>query len=288
MSDTVHPSQSDTGATDSKIVLFADMLGFAALTEANPIEVSLLTRHERPLSLGIEDILVSRQNPLTEAFWRFHHAVRSTVRLASMEHSLTAITFSDSVFVATDYLFQAADVAVSLVQFLMPQEVPVRIGIAGGSFAALRFRSDVSLDGGDHASQFLGTAVVRANAAEKCGIKGLRILLHPSVVPLLDNDCHNPTALPGSSSRKIATLECSTSEQSNPVGVSQEVDYWHLGVTAEARAWKGLQYMWDSAPSHEVEHYVATAQAIDRMLTMQGRGPIRKLRSRTLPRRVRS
>jgi hypothetical protein len=35
-------------------------------------------------------------------------------------------------------------------------------------------------------SQFLGTGVVRAYQTERCGVPGLRILLHPDLEPLLD------------------------------------------------------------------------------------------------------
>jgi hypothetical protein len=76
-------------------------------------------------------------------------------------------------------------VAMELVRWLLPDRVLVRVGIAHGSFEAVRFRSDVTADSGDHAAHFLGTGVVRSHEAEKCGIKGIRILLHSSVVPLL-------------------------------------------------------------------------------------------------------
>ena len=82
---------------------------------------------------------------------------------------MTAITFSDSVFIATNHLFEATTFAANLAQSTLSQKIPVRMGIAFGSFAALRFRSDVSADGGDHAAQFLGTAVVRAYQAENVG-----------------------------------------------------------------------------------------------------------------------
>jgi len=113
-----------------------------------------------------------------------------------MQHPLTAITFSDSVFVATSHLFEAATFAVNLARSMLSQKIPIRLGIAFGSFAALRFRSEVSGDGGDHAAQFLGTAVVRAYQAEKCGIKGMRILLHPSVESLLADSTHSPASPP--------------------------------------------------------------------------------------------
>ena len=68
-----------------------------------------------------------------------------------------------------------------LMRRLVKDEVPVRMGIGQGTFLVLRFRADVSLTIGEYAAQFLGTAVVRAHMAEKCGLKGMRVLLHPSV-----------------------------------------------------------------------------------------------------------
>src|SRR5438034_11032483 len=99
----------------------------------------------------------------------------------------TAITFSDSVFLATGHLYEGVDFATSFAESMMASKVPVRMGIGYGSFSALKFRSTVTSDGSDHASQFLGTGVVRAHKAEQCGIKGMRILLHPSVEPLVQD-----------------------------------------------------------------------------------------------------
>src|SRR2546430_15256337 len=161
--------------------------------ESHPIEVDTLIQHDRPLSWStseelerigkIADIgtlvetldVVTRkfQNPLTRVFSSFHGSLRGALSLANMKHSVTAIAFSDSAFIATDYAFEAVNIGVSLVQSLLLQRVPVRVGIAHGSFAALRLKSDIGVDGGDHASQFLGTAVVRAHAAETCGVKGI-------------------------------------------------------------------------------------------------------------------
>src|SRR5437870_5686600 len=90
----------------------------------------------------------------------------------NMRRSVTAITFSDSAFIAFTHLIDAVTLAVDFTQSMLSQKIPVRMGVAFGSFAALRFRSDVTAEGGDHASEFLGTAVVRAYQAERCGIKG--------------------------------------------------------------------------------------------------------------------
>jgi hypothetical protein len=265
------------------VVVFADMLGFTALTEANPIDLRTLQARTRPLSLTFDEIVSEPKNPLTMAFSGFHYSLKSAIELAEMRHALTAITFSDSVFIATKYLFEGASIAINLAHSMLSQKIPVRMGIAYGSFAALRFRSDIFADGGNHASQFLGTAVVRAYQAEKCGVKGLRILLHPSIAPLLADPKHNPVAPPIGAYR-ARPQECSETERGNKLGVRYELDYWDLATTKEDNAWRCLQDMWASAPDY-AEHYMATAEPINRMRITQGEAPITNLRRRTLPRR---
>jgi hypothetical protein len=190
-----------------RIVLFIDMLGFAALSEAYPIDVGMLNAYNRISSASIEMILGTPKNPLTEAFHGFHSALRWAIDMANMRRPVTAITFSDSAFIAFTHLIDAATLAVDFARSMLSQKIPVRMGIAFGSFAALRFRSDVTAEGGDHASEFLGTAVVRAYRAERCGIKGLRVFLHPSVHPLLKDAIHNPVE-PPVSGHAIRPLEC--------------------------------------------------------------------------------
>lgn len=272
---------------NSKVILFIDILGFAALTESFPIDHEFLKAYDRPLSWNIDKILAEPQNRLTHTFRGFHFSLGSALNLANMRHPLTAITFSDSAFVATTYAYEAVNIAIDLLHTLLSQKIPVRIGIAYGSFAALRFKSDIMLDGGDHAAQFLGTAIVRSHAVEKCGIKGLRILLHPSVLPLFDDNCHNPEAS-GDMKHPMRYLECSEKERTNKIGVRYEIDYWHLRPTMEANVWHAFQDMWNEAPQSECEHYEVTAEAINRMRIAQGHEPLRNLRQRTLPRDART
>jgi hypothetical protein len=281
---TVSTGQSATNDPNSdRVVVFADMLGFAALTEANPIDIRMLRANSRPLSLTLDDILEGSNNPLTKAFSSFHHSLKWAFMTAEMKHALTAVTFSDSVFIATTHLFEAATIAANLAHSLLSEKVPVRMGIAFGSFAALRFRSDVSADGGDHAAQFLGTAVVRACEAEKCGIKGMRILLHRSIEPLLADSAHNP-ASPPTGCKPIRPLECPDAERAKTSNVCYELDYWDLAPTKERRAWHALQDMWAAVSDPFTEHYQATAEAINRMRVAQGEDPITEMRRRTLPR----
>jgi hypothetical protein len=166
-----------SGSDSNRVVIFADMLGFAALTEANPIDVRMLQSHNRPLSRDVDwlSVIGKDKNPLTEAFSRFHQHLKWAIMMAEMRHAVTAITFSDSVFVATNDLYDAAIFAADLAFAMLSGGVPVRMGLGFGSFAALRFRSDVSADGGDHAAQFLGTSVVRAYQAERSKVRASQL-----------------------------------------------------------------------------------------------------------------
>ena len=233
--------------------------------------------------MTLEEVVSGRGNPLTEAFSNFHSALKWAIEMAEDTHPLTAVTFSDSAFIATRYLFEAANFAISLAQSTLSRRVPVRMGIAFGSFATLRFRSDISLDGGEHAAQFLGTAVVRAYHAEKCGIKGIRALLHPSLEPLFTDGAHNP-ASPPFNGRPFRPIECSPGERTNGIHVRYELDYWDMAVMKQRAAWRGLQDMWAVAPDCARDHYQATAEAINRMRIAQGKAPLTNLRRRTLPR----
>lgn len=272
---------------DNKFVLFADILGFALLTESHPLDLKAFKLHERIFSEEFsENILKALANgtftPLIKAFAGFHDSLRWIINRALMEHPLTAITFSDSAFMVTSQLHEAANIAIYLLKSLIYQGIPVRIGIAYGSFAALRFRSDIVSDGGDHAAHFLGTGVVRSHKTESCGINGLRILLHPSIdQSLYTNGCIQSQK----NNQRISILECSENELCNDLGVRYELDYWQFRPTEEARAWHALQDMWSSAPESAVKHYKATAEAINRMRIGQGELPLKDLRRRTLPRR---
>ena len=273
--------QASSVAADSKALVFVDVLGFGSLTEQHVLDLDELKHADRLPAM----LFIGRTNPLTRVFTGFHRSLQAVIELAKMEHSLTAVTFSDSAFIATAHLYHAASIAVQLMQYFVPQRIPVRIGLAYGSFSALRFRSDVTAEGGDHAALFLGTGVVRSSAAEGCGIKGLRILIHPSATQDLYEVREGEAE---SSKESIPIVRCSAEETNNPVGVQYEVDYWRFAPTAEARAWSALQDMWSAAPENERKHYEATAAAIDRMRVQQGHPTLANLRRRTLPKKPRS
>jgi hypothetical protein len=173
---------------NNRAVLFIDLLGFAKLTEENDLDFDAMSRKQHILVGGFEDMFIERRNPLTHAFTSFHDTLKWQIELAQMGHSLTAITFSDSAFIATSRLSECIHIAIGIMQSLLARGVAARAGIAFGTFATIRFKSDIIGEWGDHAAHFLGTSVIRSNAAERCGIKGIRVLLHPTAVSLLNSE----------------------------------------------------------------------------------------------------
>jgi hypothetical protein len=280
---------SELRKTD-RFLIFADILGFADVTEKHVIESAKLSEYV-PLHLAFTRFASTsrknRKNHLTEIFQSFHGIVETFLKLAQVQRPYTAISFSDSMFLAVDDFFEAAHCAVILQKYFLNSKVPVRMGLAFGSFIALNFRSDVSAHRAEHSSQFLGTAVVRAVQAEKCGIKGMRILLHPSIHRFLTLLETQPATSENLTRGPLRSIDCPASERENPVGVRYELSFWNGDlITSEDDMWEGFQLMWSSAPSSAKSHYRSTAEAINRMRVANGEESISNLKRKTLPRQL--
>jgi hypothetical protein len=133
----------------------------------------------------------------------------------------------------------------------------------------VRFRSDIYFEGGDHSAHFLGTGVVRAHATESCGIKGCRILLHPTAAALIGDPNHNPLPL---ASGHVVDIECASGEQQHKSQVAREVNFWSFRPTEERNVWHALQEMWDRSPEAQHQHYQATAEARSDQSNEDGKG----------------
>jgi hypothetical protein len=168
---------------ETTFILFADMLGFAALVEKEGDQINELN----PIFTGVELYSPSpAESLLGYRFVNFHRCLnQARVRLQEMGAG-TAIVFSDSAFFRIDSIENAIHLARTLMFELVASETPARMGLARGSYRMLRFLTDASAHVSFHMSQFLGTGIVRAHEAEGCGVPGLRILLHPDLEPLLD------------------------------------------------------------------------------------------------------
>ncbi len=198
---------------ENKIVMFFYILGFANLTLENKLDIEAIKDNEGPLNKQFNRMLIdsSTPNKLTKVFSSFHSTLEGRLMLARLQCHFTSITFSDSAFIVTQNLNDAVSIINNLMCGLLRNGVPVRAGIASGTFEAIRFKSDIMSDSGEHASHFLGTGVVQACQAESCGINGMRILVHPSIEQLYAK----------MSTNNLLLQDCDYSEIKNSIGVKK-------------------------------------------------------------------
>lgn len=260
----------------NKIVIFLDILGFSNLTLENEIDLISIKRNYGTLDEQFGYILQQKANRLTEVFSNFHHMLESGFSLARLSCHFTSITFSDSAFIATNRLQDAVLVISNLMRGFIRNQVPVRAGIASGTFEVIRFKSDIMSDSSEHASHFLGTGVVKACQSESCGIKGMRILLHPSIEEICAKTC---------TGKSILIQECDSIESNNKIGVTKEINYWDFNITDEKTSWRNFQKMWKTAPANSADHYEATANAIQKMRIARGFPLIKDLRKSSISRK---
>jgi hypothetical protein len=275
--------EARTYMEENKAVLFVDLLGFSRLTLKWPVLRNEFWLMDRP---NREDFLRARlesmgENKLIESYMHFNMAIDDAIEWALLAHSdeLKAIAFSDSAFIATDRVYDAIDIAQHIWSRLIEQHIPVRFGIAYGSFLVMRFRSDISLRAETHAAQFAGKAVVWAHAAcEQSGLKGFRLFVHPSAAEVLGD----PKV--GLSEYKqfktvieLGEAECSEHVASEVMLLNKTHE--KLKDILDRQWWRHVQAMHqaaieDDAPAGAVAHYFATFDALNRMRERFDRPPL--------------
>lgn len=243
-------------------ILFADMLGFADLVEREGDELNEFN----PIFTGVELYSPSpAESLLRYRFINFHRCLnQARVRLQEMGAG-TAIVFSDSAFFRIETLDNAIHLARTLMFELVTSETPVRMGLACGSYRMLRFLTDSSAHVSFHMSQFLGTGIARAYQTERCGVPGLRILLHPDLEPLLD--------------KKVLRIVPVQPTEKMRLSVQSEVNYLdttdnHLGENFEdCIQFDCLRWMMSVTDESFQYHYVETFNAWNIMRAQLGRAP---------------
>jgi hypothetical protein len=245
--------------------MFVDMMGFAALTTANPALV-----HADFQSVSMFGRSGSTANELAIRFVTFHKLVSIEIaemaRGASDDRPIQAITFSDSAFIVQTGLAHVVSTAARLMRSLILEGIPTRIGIGVGSFSLLGFRSETAAGASIHSSQFLGTAVVNAHEAERAGLPGFRIFLHRSTEVLAARErLRHPQLLRLDQPDSVESREGYPFFEANYCSPSNE-------DTDEQLA-KGLMSMRRSAPNRALRHYTATYEAFDRMRLARNRQP---------------
>ena len=162
--------------------VYADILGFAQLVTSHNSLIDSLDGFSHSASSEAElreELAEWNEDPLTRTFTAFHRTLGLQLNVLVNADPLQSIVFSDSAFVAFRDNNTALYFAQHWMRTLLSFKIPVRMGIGTGSFRVLRLMTDVADEVRMHSSQYLGTAVIQAHQAESCGLKGMRIFIHP-------------------------------------------------------------------------------------------------------------
>ena len=159
-------------------LIFVDILGFAAITNQYRVRV----QEWRDEASGFTGASTTEmQNRLN----RFNTVMDKCVNEERVNGGVQAMLFSDCAFLVFDTSLRAALIAVGLMRSFILYGVPVRMGLGKGTFYNIEHSTSTNVGNVTVSkSRFIGTAVVRAHAAEQCGGKGMRIFLDSS----LDDD----------------------------------------------------------------------------------------------------
>jgi hypothetical protein len=158
---------------EPRCVLFVDVLGFSALTEEHPDDIEW--------DFGSAEISAAT-SPTSRQIGGFQHALNTLAEAVGDASSPSHVmAFSDCAFLVYNNPLQAALSATRLMQYFFRVHVPVRMGLAHGTWHVHRFSFDVVDSKTITRAVFYGSAVVRAHNGERHGGKGCRIFVHPSI-----------------------------------------------------------------------------------------------------------
>jgi hypothetical protein len=242
-----------------RYVLFVDMLGFSDLTERHPDPVVW--------DFEAEEFAASTTDSALQ-LGKFQHVLNSIAEWSpDSARPSHLMQFSDCAFLVYENLVQAIESSTDLMRRFLKAPVPVRMGLAQGSWHPRRFSFDSEALIITRAV-FYGTGVVRATLAEKHGGKGCRIFVHASI---------DRTAF---SDQKIDILDV----QSGHASVPYELNYLHpeeldeMAIDNDGKLHIGLTMLYNSLDrprKPEVERqYLQTVEALASMRAQLRRPPL--------------
>ena len=169
-------------APGGKYVLFLDLLGFTHFVRES--------FQKRKTESGTAEAWEAAQRQFKESqaevdkvYGRFQRHLGKLLRHPTRRGKPPSLSlvFSDCAYVVFERYTDAQRWAVAAMRSFVRNDMPVRMGLAYGSFRAYDFATE-TLPSGHRifGAPFMGTAVVDAYKAESSGVKGMRILVHPS------------------------------------------------------------------------------------------------------------
>lgn len=236
--------ERDVFESDKRAVVYLDLLGFAALVEANPQYFATEPFDHPSLRTG-------PPNAAAQRLTLFHQVLESNIAAEQPNH---ATVFSDCGFGVFYTPRACAEFAVALMQDFLRVKVPVRMGLGFGTFSALGTTSSINGRSTVVRAMFGGTSIVRAVAAERCGGKGMRIFADRSFSELfkVKRGDRGPRFLPIPEELKSVSCELDYISGAEP----EKIDKWLASIRQMAH----------SAAAEVQNHYSETLAAISRML----------------------
>jgi hypothetical protein len=247
-----------------RTLVFVDMLGASALTEEFPTRLI----HSGPDEAGFESTSTS---DTSNRFNRFSRVLDVGVHRHSLYGRVQAMLFSDCAFLEFGSTLVSAMVATELMRDFILAKVPVRMGIGRGTFYTFKFSTDITDSTVVTRSLFAGTAVVRAVAAERCGGKGLRVFVHPSVKAELSVIHQRVKTMMLVKPCKHATWELDYLYEQRPAQQNPSAEEADRGLF---EAVLELKEKYLTAPMVVRRHYIEALKAMNRMRKTNGRPPI--------------
>jgi|SRR5579872_271302 len=244
-------------------LIFVDILGFAAITEHYRVRV----RDTHDESSGFSR---SSTTEMSNRLNRFNTVLDKCVFDQNFSGGVQAMLFSDCGFLAFDNSLRAAISAVDLMRNFILNGVPVRMGLGKGTFYNIEHATSTNVGNMTVSkSRFVGTAVVRANAAERCGGKGMRIFLHTSLDDDLPFVRQRIKTIPLSIPLNDVKWELDFLSVSRPIGKEQEVE------AKDRELFNRVARMKDPEWPEDVQlQYTEALEAMNRMRTANSRKPV--------------
>jgi hypothetical protein len=234
-----------------RCVLFIDVLGFANLTESFPTTTSedlAMYEHFDFDPTGRKPV----EGPqLRSTLVEFHESIRRLLDANLSGYEL--VSFSDSCYLCPtddDQARMTMTFGTYLMRELITRHIPARIGIGFGTFVRYKFGVEETAYRKTHEARFFGTGVVRAYRAEANGPKGLRVLLHPSMI-----------ARTPSRERREFVVKLPPEESTENAG--HEIDYFTEDKYSDPHEQELLSHLGQMSESGKraAHHYEATFKA---------------------------
>ena len=270
--------------THSHAVLYVDLLGFADMTmtsEDTPTHVPPYETGNWQDDYGAgAPQFWTEKSPISYRLLIFHRRLEELLHHAARSGKIRAMLFSDGAFIVRPDVQSLSHLAREIMRTCLLQMIPVRMGLATGTFQPLKFGADTIGEVGIYTSLFYGTGVVRAHFAERAG-KGMRIFVHPSVavqlpagadsiVPVgFEHPNYRLLPLSGQSEHARWELDYLFRWKGKPWTAERQSD----AATQDRALWEAAKAMKCLAPTDpEVQQqYSATLDALNRMRVAVGR-----------------